>query len=95
MISFNPMFDGLSLMDVTGTGGAWAGIASWMEMTLLVDGGRGTGLKTTECKEEAGSGVGGTPPILLDSWMIIDDMPPWLATLPPIKMVEGTLWCRT
>jgi hypothetical protein len=39
----------------------------------------------TECEGEAGSSVDGTPPILLDSWMVIDEMPPWLATLPPIK----------
>ncbi len=71
------------------------GIASWMEVILLDDGGRGAGLKTTEYTGEAGNGVDGTPPILLDSWMVIDEMPPWLATLPPIKTVEGTLWCRT
>jgi hypothetical protein len=36
-----------------------------MEVILLDDVGRGTGLKTPQCEGEAGSGVDGTPPILL------------------------------
>ncbi len=72
-----------------------AGIASWMEVILLDDGGRGTGLETTECGGEACSNEDGTPPILLDLWMVVDEMPPWLATLPPIKTMEETLWYRT
>jgi hypothetical protein len=74
MISFNPISEGLSLMEVIGTLG-WGldGKVDWgTETTESLDG-RGTGSNTTEC---VGDGDDGAPPMFLDSWMVIDEILP-------------------
>jgi hypothetical protein len=103
VMSFNPKSDGLSLIDVTGgaggcgTGRGGAVKLSSTEITVVpallngVDGGSGTGAKSTDLEDGADKGVNGAPPIFHDSWMVIDKILPWLAMLPPMKPPIKTL----
>ncbi len=103
VMSFNPISDGLSLIDVTGGaggGGTGRGGAVKSSSTKIrvvpalvdgVDGGSRTGAKSTNLEDGAGKGVNGAPPIFCDSWMVIDEIPPWLATLPPMKPPMKTM----
>ncbi len=106
VMSFKPMLEGLFLIEVTVTGGVrgvetgvgtGAEEPSATEMTvvpILVERGSGGGVKSTNGEDGAGKGMTGAPPIVPGSWMVIDEIPPWLVTLLPIKLpiktVSGT-----
>ncbi len=74
-----------------GTGAEEPSATKMTVVPVLVEGGSGGGAKSTNGEDEAGKRMTGSPPIVPGLWMVIDEIPPWLAMLLPIKPLIKTV----